>query len=481
MLDRLYLIFIDNFFIIFFMNFIKKYFQLNERNTSISKEIIGGLITFLTIIYILPTNASIMNSMGVDYNGAFALTALVSAAITLALGLISNYPIVISTGMGLNVFVANSLHATFGFSWQECMIISICAGIILLILTITKVREKILSNIPNELKTIITCVIGIFICSIGLYGSGIFDFTKGVPSFGNFNDIAIIVPLIGIFVGIFLIFTKIDILNKFAIPITLLITAILGISINYGVFGGSNSALPTISSDWGAKGIENVFLLGAFSGNNSFNLGDSLKNVFTSPQAYIGMFTIAFMIVFSSSGALISAANNAHLIDENGNPIRQKRVMYVESIGATCSGICSVTPTCMFAESNTGISFGARTGLSTSFVSLLLIISAFTFPIFSMFSSMSVTSPVLVVVGINILIGAFKNLDLKNARIAGILIISLLITLLTYSISFGLGSAIILYVVINLIRGEYKSNNIWLYVICVIFILSLTMDLILKY
>ena len=242
-------------------NFFSRFFKLKERNTSIKTEIIGGLITFICMCYILPVNAGILSEMGMNSAGVFAMTAIVGAICTILMGLIANYPVSLSAGMGLNAFltftVAMQIFAKDPDAWQKSMIVLTISGILFFVFSLTPLREKIINGIPNDIKLIICGALGMFICFVGLKGSGLIQSNPGtLVSFGQlikpvtdgptgqiYYDPSALIALFGIILVIALMFikTKFKFINSFAIPITLFICVIIAIICAYSglnIYGG---------------------------------------------------------------------------------------------------------------------------------------------------------------------------------------------------------------------------------------------------
>ena len=176
-------------------NALYRFFHIGERNGLIKTEIIGGIVTFVSMVYILPLNASILSSMGMSSAGVFAVTAIVSCVVTLIMGLVANYPIVLSTGMGLNAFLAYTLTTAMGFeTWQQKMIVLTITGIIYFIFSLTSLRRKLVEAIPKDLRNVISACLGGFIAFVGLKGSNIVVSSEStLVTMGNLADPAMLI------------------------------------------------------------------------------------------------------------------------------------------------------------------------------------------------------------------------------------------------------------------------------------------------
>ena len=202
------------------MEFLEKIFKIKEKGSTLKKEIIGGLIVFVSMCYVLPLNASIIGSMGMSYSGVFAMTAFVSAIVTLIMALVANYPVVLSAGMGLNAYIAYTIAASSGYTWQQAMILLTISGILFFAFSLTPVRKLIINAIPNGLKYIISAALGAFICFVGLKNSGIIISNESTfVGLGNFANPATIISVVTAFICFGLMFSKRKILGNLAIPI----------------------------------------------------------------------------------------------------------------------------------------------------------------------------------------------------------------------------------------------------------------------
>ena len=210
------------------MNFLNKIFHLDSKQTTLKTEIIGGLITFVAMCYILPVNTQILGSMGMSQAGIFISTALLSFAVTLIMAFAANYPVLLSAGMGLNAYIAFTLPGDF--SWQQRMILVTVCGIVFFILSLTPIRRIIIESIPKPLKCMISAALGAFILFVGLKGTGIIaGDASTLVTLGSFKDPAMLVGLLAILLTIGLMFVKNKTIKTLAIPIGILTAAVTGL------------------------------------------------------------------------------------------------------------------------------------------------------------------------------------------------------------------------------------------------------------
>lgn len=443
--------------------FLERYFKISARGSRISTEVLGGLIAFLAMVYILPTNATILGNMGMDQSGVFVATAIISASTTIMMGLIGNIPLVLSTGLGVNGYLAYTIYQTTG-SWQTALIVLFIVGIILFVFAVTPLRAKLVRAIPKETKVMISAGLGAFILYASLSGSGlIVPGTQTLLTMGDLKDPSVLLALFGMITMLVLTFVPNRRLNQLSIPIALLVTAVAGLTLNYAAFAGVKAGLPAFSnSNWGGAGLENV----AFK---IFNASD-WQAVLSNPKIYGAIFSLLLVQFFEVNSAILPLANQANLVDQDGNVINERRVFIADAVNGVLAAPLGTSSTTTFLESSAGIGIGARTGLMSVIAGLLLLLSAFIFPVFSIFTASSVTSLAIFGIGTAILVDSFKKVDWNNKAVAFATIFTVFFNVLTNSISDGIGMGLILYVIMMLASKKGKQLSIVTYVLAVIFI-----------
>lgn len=467
------------------MKFFNKVFHFQERGATFKGEIIGALVTFASIIYILPINASLLSATGMNSGGVFFTTALVSFICCLLMGLIANYPLALSAGMGMNAYLSYTICDIMGFSWIEAMMLLTVNGILFMILTLTPLRMIIVNAIPKGLRSAISVGLGGFILFVGLQGSGIISDGSTLVTLGDFSNPSVLLASFGILLCLgFMAFKKVPILSQLAIPIALVVTAIVGViaSLSLTVAGqgdfASVSGLPLApwadpSVFWGVSGLDKVIFYGALDpANANVNYGEMIVNLLANPQTYVAIFTLIFVNMFDTTATMLTCGKHCGLVNKEGQLIGAKRAMLADSTGAVLAGPFGTSTVTSFAESAIGISLGAKTGFSSVIIAVLFLISGFAFPIFSVFSYSSVNAVALVGVGLLIMSSAVPDMVKEDATtlISGILLFLMMI--LTYSLSNGLAIGIIAYIVMRLFEGKWKEISIPVYVLGLIFLAS---------
>ena len=491
-------------------SFLDRFFKLSDRNTDVKTEIIGGLITFVCMCYILPVNSGILSAMGMNKAGVFAMTAIVGALATILMGVIANYPISLSAGMGLNAFltftVALQIFKGDPNAWQKAMITLTISGIIFFIFSLTPLREKIINAIPKDIKAIICGSLGMFICFVGLKGSGLIKADGAtLVSFGNLikvievngktiYDPSALIALLGILLVIFLTFakTKFKSLNGFAIPITLLVCVVISITCAYSGLNIYGEVIDGVYTDglinfadgkqWLPSGIKDVIFFG-FLGNAkpTENFGTLLLDVLKTPSTYIAIFSLIFVNLFDTTSTLIAVGKDANIIDENGQLKNGQKAVLADACGALICAPLGTSTVTSFVESTAGVSYGAKTGLSALSSAFMFLLCIFIYPLFSFFTAPCVTAPALFGVGMLIFVNNMKDINWSDKIIAATTFIGLLFTILTFSISLGLGLALISYCVMMISVKKGKEVSPIIYAIAIFYFIDIILTEILTH
>lgn len=481
----------------------EKLFHVKERGSNLKNEIIGGIVVFVAMCYILPVNSIILSDMGMDKAGVFAMTALVGAAVTMIMGFVANYPVVLSAGMGLNAFIAYSVSSSY--SWQQRMVLLTIAGIIFFVFSLTPIRKVIIEAIPQGLKAAISAGLGAFICFVGLKNSGIVVSNASTyVGLGNFADPAVLIAMLCVILCFGLMFTKNKLLASLAIPISIGVCAIVGlvtfiimehtgsITLVDGIyeytFIDGKTALPIApwldsSAKFGMDGIKEVIFFGALgkTGYSFEQFGVDLRFIFTRPESYVVIFSLIFVNLFDTTATLLAVGHSANIFDENGKMKNPQKAILADATGALICAPLGTSTVTSFAESNVGAELGAKTGLSAVIAALMFVFASFLYPVFSIFTAGSVTAPALICVGALIFVGNIKEIDFSDRIMAFTGFILIIFSLLTYSVANGIGLALIAYIVMMLIAKKGKEIHVSIYVVGGLFVLSFALGALLPF
>jgi adenine/guanine/hypoxanthine permease len=462
--------------------FLERFFHIKERGSSISKEILGGITTFLALFYILPVNSGILSGIkfadGInqtEFGAIFLATALASGLTTLLMGIFANFPIALSSSMGINAFLAFTVCQQAGFSYGEAMALTIVTGILFFVISVTPLREKIINAIPKNLKIAIASGIGFFICFIGLKNSGIIvNNSSTFVALGDFRKLPVIMALVGMILVLFLGHLKNKKISQFAVIISLFIMGIICATIgqiSYAI--GGEELLTKIDMPMFYNSDFSYSALGSFKDVFGLAFKEGFQ-VFTKPEGYAILFALLFVNFFDTTGTIVAVGSEANMMDENGNVIGAKRALMVDSFGTSLGGVFGTTGISSFVESTAGISAGARTGFSSVIVAALFFLSIGIYPVLAMFgftpSGLApVTSLALFYVG-TLMFQGLKNLDWSDTISTASGFITIIFMLLAYSISDGIAFGFVSYTVMSLASGNGKKVSPLMYIISLLFI-----------
>ena len=435
-----------------------KFFKISERGSSIRAEIVGGVTTFFAMAYIIFVNPGLLSQTGMNPNGVMLATCISAAIGCLLTALLANAPFAQAPGMGLNAFFTFTVCFGMGYTWQEALAIVLLSGILFLVVSVSPLRSKIISSIPGFLKSAISAGIGLFIAFIGLLNVKLVGFGAGVPALqflvddGTGNMVANtagILTIIGLLITAILMAYKV----KGSIVIGIIITTIIGFPM-------------------GETHLPDAITMSVFKelGEVAFKLdipGVMAKGILPLVTAVI---SFALVDCFDTVGTLIGTAKNAGMTDKNGNLPGGDRALIADAI-ATCCGACLGTSTVTtFVESSTGISEGARTGLSSIVVGVLFLLACLLAPVAGIIPS-AATAPALIIVGVLMIKGA-TDVNWGDFEEACPAFLTIAMMPFAYSISDGIGFGFISYSIIKLARGKAKEVPVLVYIISVLFILK---------
>ena len=447
------------------MNKIKKFFKFEERGATFRGEIIGGIVTFLAMSYILVVNPGIASGLwsdpaivGIPYGGVFFATVVGAFLASMVMALLANLPVALAPGMGVNAFFVGVIIGQYGYTWQEALALSFIGGVLFLIISLTPIRRMLIQAIPKDLKAAIGAGIGFFIAFVGLRLAGVFVW-DGQLALGDLTSPSVLLGLFSVLI-IFIIHSLKHKISKFSFIISIVITAVVGLVL--GAAGvGEMPSFGAFNYDAFAD-IKDVAFVGIFEG---------FKTVFTQPiwTTLFLVFALLFVDIFDTAGTLVAVGKSANLEDEEGNLPNLDKALLADSIGTLVSSTLGTPEITSYVESTTGVEAGARTGFSTVIVALLFLVSLALFPIFSVFSHSSVTLGALVLVGV-LMAQQLKEINWSDMTSAITSFVVIAGMIFTSSIADGIAFGFIAYTLIKLVRGEIKDVHPIIYGSSVLFI-----------
>ncbi|MDI6844209.1 MAG: NCS2 family permease [Anaerosomatales bacterium] len=470
----------------------EKLFKLKERGTDVKTEILAGVATFMTMAYIIFVNPGILSAAGVPFAGAATATALGAALMCICMGLFTNRPLALASGMGLNAVVTFSV---IGFQqanvpWQVGMAVIFVEGLVILALVLTGLREAVMDAIPIDLKRAIGVGIGLFITTIGLNEGGIIQPNSAtLISLGDFTQKYVWVTLIGL-VAI-LIFMALRIKGDILWGIVTATIAALVLGVTSLPKGGLVAPLdfstffaPFQTVDGGTIALAKVF----------------------TPSLLLMVFAIMLTDFFDTMGTVISIGEQAGFVNENGKVPGIRNILTVDSIAASVGGLFGASSITTYIESAAGVAEGGRTGLMPIVTGVLFALSAFFAPVIAMigggydvgnaahFAQLAgagftvpegsyymypITAGALIVVGF-LMMRTVRDIpwtDLEEAFPAFLTIVGIP---LTYNISYGIGLGFISYVLLKVFHNKAKQVHPLMWAVSVAFAITFVLPAIEK-
>ena len=466
-----------------------RFFEVSKRGSTLGAEFRGGLVIFMTMVYIIILNPIIL-AFSKDVTGNFigggapavasiaSATALTAGVMSILFGLIARLPFALAAGLGINSFLAVTIVKDV--TWPEAMGLVVIDGLIILLLAATGLRSMIFNAVPPALKTAITVGIGLFITFIGLVDGGFVrrtldaDNTPVPVNLGVGSAHALSVPTLIFVLTVLIIAVLMALRVRASILIGLLTGTVLAIIAEAtlhigGKFGADGKFVTPFGWDTTIPGLPSqIISTPDFSTIGQVDLFGSFGRVGVL-AALMLVFTLVFSNFFDAMGTMTGLSKQAGLADEKGNFPRLRQALIVEGFGAVAGGFTSTSSNTVYIESASGIAGGARTGLATTFTGLLFLVAMFFSPLTSVVP-IEVGAAALVVVGA-LMMSQVVDIDWKDWTIAFPAFLAIVIMPFTYSIANGIGAGFIAWVVVRAFAGKGKEIHPLLWVVAFGFLL----------
>ena len=427
-------------------SFLQQFFKFKEKGTSSKTEIIAGITTFFTMVYIVFVNPSVLGDAGMDKQVVFVTTCLIAGFGTIAMGLFSNLPIALAPAMGLNAFFAYVVVGKLGYSWQVGMGTIFWGSVGLLLLTIFQIRYWLMASIPLSLRVGIGAGIGFFIALIGFKNMGLVVANPAtLVALGDLHSPQVLLGILGFFIIVVLAARNIY------SGVLISIAAVTALALYFDesvMFHGIVSMPPALT-----QVVGQVDIAGALD------------------TALIGIiFSFLLVNLFDSSGTLLGVTDKAGFSDEKGRFPKMKQALYVDSASAVVGSYIGTSAISTYIESGAGVSVGGRTGMTAVVVGLLFLLTIFFSPLAGMVPAYA-TAGALVYVGILMASSLIKVQwdDLTEATPA---FITAAMMPFTYSITEGIAFGFISYCVMKLGTGRWREVNAPVWVVSLLFLIK---------
>jgi AGZA family xanthine/uracil permease-like MFS transporter len=425
---------------------LQRLFGFDPSQTTIRKEIIAGITTFLTMSYILAVNPSMFCALdGMPGGAVFTSTALAAIIGCLAMAFWGKLPFGLAPGMGLNAFFVYSVCLGMGYTWQFALTAVLLEGFTFILLTVTNVREAIVNAIPHSLRNAIGAGIGLFIAFIGLSSAGVVvknDST--LVALGDITSGSALLAIIGILITGFMFIRNIP----GAILVGILATMVIGIPMGVTEFKGILSQPESIAPIFCQFEFDKIFSL----------------------DMLVVVFTFLFIDMFDTVGTLVGVCTKANMFDKNGKIYRIKEAFMADAIATTAGAVLGTSTTTTYVESAAGVAQGGRSGLTAFVIAICFAVALFFSPLFLSIPA-AATAPALIIVGL-LMIEPIVKIPFDDFSESIPAFTCIIMMPLTYSISNGILLGMIAYVLINLICGKVKKITPFMYLLVILFMLK---------
>jgi adenine/guanine/hypoxanthine permease len=466
---------------------VDRYFKITERGSTIGREVRGGVVTFVTMAYIIVLNPLILG-FAKDADGRFlgggsgpdlpliaAATALVAGVTTILMGVVANYPLALATGLGLNAFVAFSIAS--GMTWADAMGLVVLEGLIILVLVLTNFRTAVFHAVPAQLKVAISVGIGLFIALIGLVDAGWVrrnpdaagtTVPVGFGLNGSLQGWPVLVFAFGLVLVVALYVRRV----KGAILISIIVTTVVAVIVEAIANIGPSVISPDKTNPkgwnlnvpaWPDKIVDtpDFGLLGNFSLFGSFSEVGTVT-------ALLFVFTLLLADFFDTMGTMTAIGAEAGLLDDQGMPPNTQRILIVDSVAAAAGGAASISSNTSYIESASGVGDGARTGLASVVTGVMFLLATIFAPLVAIIPNEAAT-PALVLVGF-LMMMQVKDINWDDMEVAFPAFLAIILMPFTYSISVGIGAGFVTWVVIKAARGKSSEVHPLLWVVAAAFV-----------
>lgn len=417
------------------MNFLDRYFGVSRSGSSFKTEIFAGFTTFMSMLYIIPTSASILSDSGMPKEALITAVTLVTIIATFLSGVWARVPVAMSVGMGLNAYFSYGMVKGMGLSWEQALGIVFLSGVVFLVVSLTKIRTWLINSIPLGLRFALAGGLGAFICAVGLRSLGIITVSPiGIPELGKLNTPQIWIALFGVVAIIVMSVRKIHASFIIGIALCSVLAWIFGVSEMPREFISAPASIAPIAFKMDIAGVLSLAFIPTIISLLVLDLFDSLGTL-AGVGAKIGLFQ-----------------------NKEGKGDRAlEKTLEVDAAATVIGASLGVSTTTSFLESASGVSEGGRTGLTSVFCALFFVLTLFLLPFFSSIPSFAIY-PTLVVVGAMMFLEV-KHIEFNDLPIGLASFFAIVLMPLTSSIANGLAGGFLVYIFSCLALGQYRRLN----------------------
>lgn len=437
-----------------------RWFQLQIQGTTLKREVLAGLTTFAAMAYILAVNPAILSSTGMDAGALVTATALASAVGCLCMALLTNYPIGLAPGMGLNAFFTYDICLGMNLPWQGALALVFWNGVLFVVLSITGLRTHLVKAIPHCLRIGIQAGIGLFIVMVGLKNSGVIvDHPATLLTLGNLSTGWIPngagLAILGFVLAAILSLRKIP----GAILLAMAAVTLIGLGIPLPDSGGTLTPHPTQVIAWPAS-------LGPLFGQL-----DWFYPFRHWETAWVVVLSLLFVDLFDSIGTLIAVSRQARLTDDSGELPKMSQALVADAAATSAGAVLGTSPVTSYIESAAGVEAGGKTGLTSLTVAACFCLAIFFHPVILCLPA-AATAPALILVGLIMMGSGWQQLDWQKQGSALCGTATALLIPLSSGIANGIALGCIIYTLLMLLTGERKKIHPLLAILSLLFLIK---------
>jgi len=427
----------------------EKVFNLRAYGTTVHREIVAGVTTFLTMAYILAVNPEMLGSIGhgMTPGAVFTATVIASVIAMLLMAFTANMPIALAPGMGLNVFFTYVVVGSMGYSWQLALTAVFLEGIVFVLLSAFKIREAIINSIPANLKKAVAVGIGFFVALIGFSEAGIVVTDAGTII--GLGDVTAGEPLLAL-LGFFIIIVLYTLKVPGSILIGILTTTIIGIPFGVTIIPKNFSLVSAPAKP----------LLLAF---------DFAPEKILTYKFFTVFFTFLFVDVFNTVGTLVGITTQAGLVTRDGKIPHAREALLADAVGTVAGAALGTSTVTSYVESSTGVAAGGRTGLTALTTAILFLVALFLSPLFLLIPS-AATAPALIMVGY-IMIRPLASINFIEPTEGIPAFLTIVMMPFSFGVAEGIMYGVISYVILKLAGNRFKDISALTWILFIIFLL----------
>lgn len=434
------------------VHLLEERFALTAHGTTVRREVLAGVTTFMTMAYIIFVQPAVLGAAGMDAGAVMTATCLATALATLLMALLANYPIAIAPGMGHNFFFAYSVVVAMHVPWRIALGAVAIAGIAFVLTAGVGLRERLITAIPASLKHSIAAGIGLLIAMIGLQWAGLIVAAPGtLVTLGDLHNRAVLLSVASLTLTAILLVRRVPGAFLWGMIAATIVGLPLGLVRYHGVIGRAPSLEPTFMQ---------LDIAGAFA-----------------PSMVAIIFVFFFLALFDSVGTLVAVAEQAGLVRDGTLP-RAREALLADAIGTVAGAVLGTSTVTAYIESGAGVAAGGRTGLASVVTAVLFLASLLLYPLVQMIgggyvSGQTTLYPIiaapLILVG-TMMIGGLRHVPWDDPSEAVPAFLTVIVMPLTVSITEGIAFGLIAYAVLKLAAGRVRDVHPLIYVFAALFL-----------